>query len=259
MSGAQLENYENGKTYELEVDQLNLDPDQPRKHIDKASLAKLANSIARHGILQPVVFRKDESGKFVIVIGERRVLATRKAGIRTIQAKYFEGDHEEAALAENIYREDLSPLEQAIAFQKLKDEKKYTDDGIASLFGKGRTTISEIISLNDLPDDIKDVCLKRPDIPRRELLKIKRVNNAERQKERFEALVERYDNIRHGTSNRSTRRDKVVIVEEMIDGLIQKLTNVREGDRWTAEDRAGLRDKIIALKEELENHTVTDE
>ncbi|MCD6398714.1 MAG: ParB/RepB/Spo0J family partition protein [Candidatus Aenigmarchaeota archaeon] len=261
MADALPENFVHGQLYEFDVDQLETDPNQPRKYFDDVALESLGKSITKNGVLQPILFRKDEeSGKLIIVAGERRLAATLKENIPKIPGIYFDGDHEAAALVENFCREDLTPIEQAEAFKQYKEKKNCENEVIASLFGKGVSTISEIISLNDLPNEIKNICKERPDIPRRELLKIKRVSNAGRQKERFDALVARYDNIGDGTSNRLTRRHKVVIVEEMIDRLIQKLKNVREGNNsWADEDRAGLRDKIIALKEELENHTVTDE
>ena len=255
MAEMQSENYQNGELYQVKVDQLEADPNQPRKYFDEDSLKSLGNSIVKDGVLQPILFRKDgESGKLIIVAGERRVKASLNNNIPEIPGIYFDGDYEEAALVENFCREDLTPIEQADAFQEYKTKKNCSNEDIASLFGKGTSTISEIISLNDLPEAIKSVCRERLDISRRELLKIKRVRDETKQKERFETLVKKYNAIRDDNVPTTTRPDKVDVANRMIDRLTQKLTTIRGGDGWTAGERGRLREKITSLKAELENY-----
>jgi len=256
MTETQPETYEKGKLYQINIDELENDPDQPRKHFDEDSLANLGDSLSKNGVLQPILFRKDESGKLIIVAGERRVSAAKKRNIDKIPGIFFDGNHEEVALVENMMRENLTPVEEAMAFQKLKENNNYNDDEIASIFGKGRTTITEILSLNSLPDDIKNVCVKRPDISRRELLKIKRIRDAERQKDRFDALVAKYDAMRSGETITPQNRDKVEVASRQVQRLTEKLKNIRE--EWDDNDRDNLKDDIINLKQELELHTAND-
>ena len=144
MADALPENFVHGQLYEFDVDQLETDPNQPRKYFDDVALESLGKSITKNGVLQPILFRKDEeSGKLIIVAGERRLAATLKENIPEIPGIYFDGDHEAAALVENFCREDLTPIEQAEAFKQYKEKKNCGNEEIASLFGKAIVKLTE--------------------------------------------------------------------------------------------------------------------
>ena len=150
--------HEDPYKYELKISDLIPDKDQPRKHIDEATLVELKNSIEKHGVLQPILFRKDDKGKLIIVSGERRYQASKLAGKETIPAIFITDDAREIALVENLLRLDLNPIEEAEALESLKAEKKYTLNQLSAVIGKAPSTISEILSLNNLPTRIKNKC-----------------------------------------------------------------------------------------------------
>ena len=128
------------KVLSLSVDWIHPDPEQPRKHFDGQALADLAQSIKTHGLLQPIIVRLPDPRKtneFVIVAGERRWRAAKLAGLDVIDAlELTKGDVAELAIIENLQRENLTPLEEAIALERLKQSHNYTLDTLASVIGK---------------------------------------------------------------------------------------------------------------------------
>jgi len=132
---------------------------QPRKYFAQKDLEELAASIKEHGILQPlVVVEKDEGRGYELVAGERRLRASKIAGLKVVPAivrDYGELERLELALIENIQRSDLNPIEEASAYQKLNDNFGLTHDQIAKRMGKSRPVISNAIRLLGLPDEIQ--------------------------------------------------------------------------------------------------------
>lgn len=177
----------NRQLYNVPLDRLISDPNQPRKFFDDEALAELKTSIERHGVLQPVLFRKDEQGQLVLVSGERRFRASQLAGQESIPAIFNGGGNSaEIALVENLLRENLNPIEEAEALQQLKVEQGYTNEQISAVIGKAISTISEILSLNKLPAEVKDVCRQDPKVSRRALVVIAKEDSAEAMKSLFE-------------------------------------------------------------------------
>jgi ParB family chromosome partitioning protein len=133
---------------------------QPRGRIDAASLAELAASIREHGVLEPILVRKRASGGFEIIAGERRWRAAQQAGLKEVPIFVHDLDDEaafEAALVENLQREDLNPMETARAFQRLIDDYGYTQEVIATRVGKERSTIANALRLLKLPKEVMDL------------------------------------------------------------------------------------------------------
>jgi ParB family transcriptional regulator, chromosome partitioning protein len=139
---------------ELDLDRIRPNPHQPRQVIDEEALEELARSIEQHGLLQPVVVKEDGEG-FVLVAGQRRVLAQRRLGRPTIFAVVTSGDADELALIENLQREDLDPLDEALALAGLMARHGYTQEQLGRVLGRRQSTISEALSLNALPEAIK--------------------------------------------------------------------------------------------------------
>jgi len=130
---------------------------QPRVRIDAEPLAELAASIREHGVLEPILVRKRASGGFEIIAGERRWRAAQQAGLKEVPIFVHDLDDEaafEAALVENLQREDLNAMETARAFQRLVDDFGYTQDTIATKVGKERSTVANALRLLKLPDDV---------------------------------------------------------------------------------------------------------
>jgi ParB family transcriptional regulator, chromosome partitioning protein len=143
---------------EADVDRIEPHPDQPRRRVDEAGLAELAASIERHGLLQPVVVREapgGDPGRYVLVAGQRRLLAHRRLGRERVAALVVAGDADELALVENLQRQDLAPLEEAEAVAALKARHGYGLDELARVLGKARSTVSELLSLDRLPEAVK--------------------------------------------------------------------------------------------------------
>ena len=136
--------------------------DQPRKTFAKESLEVLADSIAEHGVIQPIVVREyeDAEGSYEIIAGERRWRAAKMAGLSDIPAVIFDGDDLKAAqvaLIENIQREDLNPVEEAMGYGALREKFNLTQDQVAKQVGKSRSAVTNMLRLLDLPEEVLEM------------------------------------------------------------------------------------------------------
>ena len=141
---------------ELPLDAISPNLDQPRSTFDERELRELADSIATHGLLQPLVVQSDGDG-YRIIAGERRFRAARLAGLSTVPAvvRATQGlEHLELALVENLQRADLNPVEEARGYRRLMEAGGRTQDQVAQRVGKSRVTITNALRLLKLPDDI---------------------------------------------------------------------------------------------------------
>ena len=144
---------------ELEVAQVRPNPRQPRRVFDDEAIQRLSESVKADGVVQPIVVRDGGDG-YEIVAGERRWRAARLAGLRTIPAIVRTADERELlilALAENVAREDLNPVDQARAYAVLADELDLTQTEIARRVGKSRPAVTNTMRLLELPDDVLDL------------------------------------------------------------------------------------------------------
>jgi ParB family transcriptional regulator, chromosome partitioning protein len=147
---------------EVPIDSIDPNPYQTRKRINELALEELAESIRASGVVQPVVLRPGANGRFQLVAGERRWHASRRAGKTTIPAVVRQISNEQAmeiTIIENLQREDLNPVEQARAFERLSREFGLTQEQIAARTGKDRASIANFIRLLKLPEDVQD-CLE---------------------------------------------------------------------------------------------------
>ena len=134
--------------------------DQPRKHFDKDSIAERAKSIEENGLLQPILVREYANGRYQIIAGERRFRACKVAGLSEIPAIILDKDDRkvaEIALIENIQREDLNPVEEAMAYKALADEYNLTQEEVSEKVGKSRSAIANTLRLLDLPMPILEM------------------------------------------------------------------------------------------------------
>ncbi|MBJ6799735.1 ParB/RepB/Spo0J family partition protein [Geomonas propionica] len=164
--------YEIGQLYHISPFDLEGDPQQPRKTFDAEAMASLVKSIKHYGVLQPVLFRQDPSGARIVVAGERRVRAAREAKLESIPALCTSGDTAEKALVENLLRSDLTVVEEAEAVKRLQDEAGYKNKEVAAIIGKAESTVSEILSLNRLPEEIRNRARGNRSLTRAALVKI---------------------------------------------------------------------------------------
>lgn len=151
---------------EIEIDKIFANPNQPRRDFNEEALQELADSIKELGVIQPITLRKMDDNKYQIIAGERRFRASQLAGKSTIPAYILKADDEdtmEMALIENIQREDLNPLEIALAYQQLIEQHNLSQEQLSKRVGKGRATIANFIRLLKLPAAIQ-VALKEKKI-----------------------------------------------------------------------------------------------
>jgi ParB family chromosome partitioning protein len=148
-----------GSAQEVLIDSIDANPYQTRRRINEAALEELAESIRASGVVQPVVLRPGPNGRFQLVAGERRWHASKRAGKTAIPAVIRQISNEQAmeiTIIENLQREDLNPIEQAKAFERLSREFSLTQEQIAARTGKDRTSIANFIRLLKLPEALQD-------------------------------------------------------------------------------------------------------
>lgn len=153
---------DHGQLKQISVDQLKRGTYQPRRFIDEQDLKELAASIEKHGVMQPIVIRPvdDVDTPYEIVAGERRWRAAKIAGLTQVPAIVRDLTDQVAialALIENIQRQDLNPIDQALALQRFHEEFGLSHQEIADTVGKARTTVSNLLRLLSLADEIKDL------------------------------------------------------------------------------------------------------
>ena len=142
----------------INIDELRSNPYQPRKVFDKEALQELADSIKEHGVFQPIIVKKSIKG-YEIIAGERRVKASKIAGLDKIPAivrDFNDTQMMEIALLENLQREDLNAIEEAVAYKKLQETLNLTQEELAKRLGKSRSHITNMLGLLTLPEKIKD-------------------------------------------------------------------------------------------------------
>ena len=145
---------------ELSINDLEPNRTQPRQSFDDGAMTELADSIAQHGVLQPILVRPLLSGGYQIVAGERRWRASRMAGLTTVPAvirDLTDSEVMQLALIENLQREDLKPLEEANGYKMLMDNFEFTQEEIAKTVGKSRPAITNALRLLNLPEDMQNM------------------------------------------------------------------------------------------------------
>ncbi len=142
----------------IPISRIATNADQPRKNFNSESIEELANSIREKGVLQPVIVKKRGSGEFELICGERRFRAATLCGLTEVPAIIKDiaaEDFLEWALIENIQREDLNPIEEAEAYQKLVEDRKISQEEVAKRVGKNRVTVTNTMRLLRLPQEVK--------------------------------------------------------------------------------------------------------
>ena len=145
---------------EIDLSQIQPNRFQPRQSFDEEKIKELSKSIAKHGILSPILVRETGAGGFELIAGERRLRAAKKAGLQTapcIVDSAEDRDSLEIALIENLQREDLNPIEEARGYDRLKREFSLTQDKIAEVTGKARSSVANSMRLLNLPQSIIDL------------------------------------------------------------------------------------------------------
>jgi len=235
--------YQDKQYCRIPVSLIEPDADQVRRVFDADKLESLAESIKSRGILEPVLVRVLNGKEFRLVAGERRYRAACLAGVEEIPAIVTDGDPMEIALIENLHREDLNTIEEAEGLGRLMETHKYTQEQVGRVVGKSRSMVAQILTLRELPEDVKEKCL-RANISKRTLLEIAKVDTGEEMRELFERVVDEgltSDDVRKivkarkGEGKRRKRRKK-----DVVEVFCANVKKVREGLKKTP--AASLRD-----------------
>ncbi|MCF8565704.1 nucleoid occlusion protein [Alicyclobacillus tolerans] len=225
------ESTEETSVVQIGVDEIVSNPFQPRTVFDEDSIAELAKTIHTHGIIQPIVVRRKQ-GRFELIAGERRWRAARSLGWDTIPAIVREMNDAQtasAALIENLQREGLTPIEEAVAYQQLLELHGLTQESLAQRLGKGQSTIANKLRLLHLPQDVQNALLGRK-ITERHARALLAVGSEELQLRLLEECIEKGWNVKQ--------------MEEHVKSTLVKLENEKKP---SAKRRVLSRDVRIAV------------
>ena len=148
---------------EIPLDRIARNPQQPRQHFDHTQLEDLILSIKEHGIIQPLVVTRRTDGGYELIAGERRLRAATIAGLKTVPAIVRQAEDQEKlelALIENVQRQDLNPIEEAIAYRRLMNEFSLTQDQVSQKVGKSRPQVANAVRLLQLPEEVQHAMIE---------------------------------------------------------------------------------------------------
>lgn len=195
---------------EIPVEFIDPNPHQPREHFDHAGLEELVSSVKEHGVMQPIVVSLKPEGRYELIAGERRLRASKIAGLASIPAivrSVTDQQKLELSIIENIQRQDLNPLEEARAYLQLQSEFNLTQDEIAQSVGKSRPQIANIIRLLQLPQEIQDA-LKLGRISASNARTLLSLSSVEERKELFQNMLEGNFTVRQTLARIPQRRPR---------------------------------------------------
>ncbi|WBB29401.1 ParB/RepB/Spo0J family partition protein [Parvimonas micra] len=232
----------------VDLDKLKAREDQPRKNFDDASLEELANSIKADGVIQPIVVRK-VGDKYEIIAGERRFRASKLAGLEKVPIvvkNVSDRKARELALVENIQREDLNPIEEALSLKTLMEEYKLTQQELSDIVGKSRSYIANNLRLLNLSDYIKDYLIRGELSPSqgRTLLSLE---TEEERKKYLDKLLVKEVNIRDVEKKAKQSKNKTEDI--FIKDICERLTEVLDAKVKIHEKKKGGQIEISYLNE----------
>lgn len=230
--GAPQETDKDAKT--LVVDAIVPNPHQPRKYFSEESIDELAESIQVVGVLQPLLIKK-EGDTYLLIAGERRLRAAKKAGLKEVPVRFIDVDEEEGdriSLIENVQREDLNPMEEAEAYETLRKKYKYTQEKIAGLVGKSRPYIANSLRLLKLEPVVKEM-LRREELSISQgklLLSVKdgneQIKQAKRMVEEGQTIAESTQNTKKNTKKRKDHQGYYSYLENALMDVLGTKTEI---------------------------------
>ena len=257
---------------EIPISQIVPNENQPRKNFDEAALLELANSIRVHGVISPLILVRKNNDEYMIIAGERRWRAARKAGLVTVPAivrDYSDKEIKEISLIENLQREDLNPIEVANAIKQLMDEYDYTQEQVADRIGKSRPAVANTLRLLTLSPAVIDLvalgklsegharCLVVIKDPDKQLEIAKRAIGDKLTVRDFEKLVKSYVNPPAPKPKPSAQslelRDMVERLQRVFSTKVSVFGNDRKGrifiDYYSADDLDRIHQMMQVLEE----------
>ncbi|MBQ7456243.1 MAG: ParB/RepB/Spo0J family partition protein [Desulfovibrio sp.] len=241
-----------GEIYDVAVKKIRPNPNQPRRSFEAEPLEALKLSIAREGLLQPIACVVDAHGQLIIAAGERRFRAVLDLGWETVPTRIVEGNLEDLAIMENMIREDLNPMERALAMQKYLDQHKISRKKLAVILGMARNSISEILSLNRLPQYIQDVIINDKRYSLHNMRVIARIRNEKEQKAKFEKLRAKIENL-EGEDTKKTESKTPFQADVKRDRLTKMTKEVKRLQvSYSKQELKELKPQIRMLYEQLQ-------
>lgn len=267
---------ENNLAREIPISEIHPNENQPRKHFDEAALLELANSIRQHGVISPVILVKRGENDYMIIAGERRYRASKKAGLQTMPAivrDYTEKEIQEISLIENLQREDLNPIEVATAIKQLMNDYNYTQEQVADRIGKSRPAVANTLRLLTLSRPVIDLvaagklsegharCLVTVENENAQLELAKRGLNDKLTVRDFEKLVKNYNTPKENKPKAPPQslelRDMIERMQRVFATKVYALGNDNKGriyiDYFSSDDL----NRILNLIEYLEDNVVS--
>jgi len=247
--------YEKGKLYDLPIIDLKPDTNQPRKSMDLQALEDLAASIRLKGIIQPLLFRVEVDNPYLLIVaGERRFKAAQMASLLIVPGLCVEGNASEIALIENVQRQDLTCIEEAEALKRLMDDEGYTQDQLSAAIGKPRTTITESLSLTNLPQAVRDDCRGDRTVSKKKLLEIARKKQQRSMNTAYAKYKEELQKELAGVTKTREKLTPVAVFCQSLDKSREKVEKTDIAD-WSEDDIMSANDSINRLREALDNFT----
>ncbi len=217
----------------LPLDQIEVNPEQPRKEFTEEALEELAGSIKVHGLIQPITVRRLSPTEYQLISGERRLRASHMAGLEEVPAFIrVANDQEllEMALVENIQREELNAIEIAITYQRLLEECNLTHEKLAERVGKNRTTITNFLGLLKLPVEIQDA-VKDKNLSMGHARSLKGIEDILLQKKLFKETIDLHLSVRALEKRIQNYREKQKSAKSKTPSLPYEYQNVRQSFR----------------------------
>ena len=242
--------YVKGRLYKLKLADLQPDPDQARKFMDPVVLNDLTESIIKHGVLTPIQFRQNAEGAPVIVAGHRRVAAAQKAGLMEIAGTFTDGDTRLQGFVENIQREGLLPVDEAEEMEALMKEYVLNQYQLADAVGKSKSSIYDTLTLNKLPQDIRNASRTNPNIPKSLLLEAAKQKTESNMRRKFETLMARADKAGKPTTSKprpSAQRALIAKTDELSGEFMA--VPWRE---WSEDDRNDLINALQGIRRQTD-------
>ncbi|MEK9130047.1 MAG: ParB/RepB/Spo0J family partition protein [Patescibacteria group bacterium] len=219
--------------FEISIEKIKINSEQPRQNFDPEAIEELANSILEHGILQPLIITNSkEQGFYELIAGERRLRAAKIIGLKIVPVRIREaGELEKAqlALVENIQRQDLNPVEEAQAYQKLINKFNLTQEEVSKKIGKNRATIANILRVLTLPEEIQNaLILNKISLGHAKI--ILGLNNLKEQMKLFKKIIQDELSVRVTENIRKTNKQikKSIIKDPNLEAKEENLREVLE-------------------------------
>ncbi|GFO55958.1 nucleoid occlusion protein [Geomonas sp. Red276] len=242
--------YKKGKLYSVPISDLHRDPDQPRKNIEVSDIDEFKTSIEAHGQLTPILFRKDQDGQLILVAGERRYRACCALGHTHINGIFIESaKYDEIALVDNIQRVDLHPIDEAEAIFNLKEKHGYTQEQLGDIIGKAQNTISIILDLMKIKEEVRNQARHNKDLSRNALLEIAKIKSIKAQQKAYDALIAKLS-----APKKSIKRPRLKDTEKTIkvaDSTMEHIKGIKV--EALGEDREAVVSKLQQLLQEIQD------